>query len=239
MEGRPKGRKRELVSSVAALLACGVLAGAVTASAAFPAAAFTALAAKAGGESLGELPSQLREFTSPQVSRIYASDNRTQIAIFYDEFRGDVALKDTSKHMRDAMVAAEDRQFDQHNGVDVKGVARALVSNSSGSNSKQGASTITMQYVRMSLAYSATNPRDVVAATEDSPQRKIAEMRYALQLEKELTKDQILERYLNIVPFGNQTYGVYAARQGADPTAGQAGRQGLYLGGEEQLGLLL
>ena len=72
---------------------------------------------------------------------------------------------------------------------------------------------MTMQYVRMSLAYSATTPQEVVAATEDTPERKLTEMKYALQVEKELTKDQILERYLNIAPFGNRAYGVFAASQ--------------------------
>ena len=70
-----------------------------------------------------------------------------------------------------------------------------------------------MQYVRMSLAYSATNPQEVVDATKDTPKRKITEMKYALQVEKELTKQQILERYLNMAPFGNGAYGVYAASQ--------------------------
>jgi membrane peptidoglycan carboxypeptidase len=123
-----------------------------------------------------------------------------------------VPLKDMSPYMREAIVAAEDREFYHHNGVDLKGVARAFVNNNNG-GSKQGASTITMQYVRMSLAYSATNPREVVDATKDTPKRKITEMKYALQVEKELSKDQILERYLNIAPFGNQAYGVFAASQ--------------------------
>jgi membrane peptidoglycan carboxypeptidase len=85
-----------------------------------------------------------------------------------------------------------------------------------------------MQWVRMSLAYSATNPQQVVDATKDTPQRKVTEMKYALQVEKELSKNQILERYLNIVPFGNQTYGIFAAsrvyfnKSPKDLTIGQA-----------------
>jgi membrane peptidoglycan carboxypeptidase len=188
------------------------LAGVVVAAGVFPAAAMSGLAAKAGGETFANLPGELKDFSSPQITRIYASDNKTQIAQFYDEFRNDVPLKDISKFMRDAIVAAEDREFYHHNGVDIKGVARALVNNNNG-KSKQGASTITMQWVRMSLAYSATNPREVVDATTDTPKRKVTEMKYALQVEKELTKDQILERYLNIAPFGSQAYGIFAASQ--------------------------
>ena len=206
-------RDHNIFANATSLLICGLLAGVVVAAAAFPAAAMSGLAAKAGGETFAQLPSELKDFSSPQITRIYASDNKTQISQFYDEFRSDVPLKDISKYMRDAMVAAEDREFYNHNGVDLKGVARAFVNNSGKSESKQGASTITMQYVRMSLAYSATNPQEVVDATKDTPKRKITEMKYALQIEKELSKEQILERYLNIAPFGNQTYGVYAASQ--------------------------
>ncbi|HEY7271846.1 MAG TPA: transglycosylase domain-containing protein [Actinoplanes sp.] len=206
-------RDHNIFANATSLLICGLLAGVVVAAAAFPAVAMSGLAAKAGGLTFAQLPSQLRDFSSPQITRIFASDNKTQIAVMYDEFRSDVSLKDIAKPMQDAIIAAEDREFYHHNGVDLKGVARAFVNNNQGGSSKQGASTLTMQYVRMSLAYSATNPQEVVDATKDTPKRKITEMKYALQVEKQLTKDQILERYLNVAPFGNQAYGVYAASQ--------------------------
>ncbi|MEV6341795.1 transglycosylase domain-containing protein [Actinoplanes sp. NPDC051851] len=205
-------RDHNIFTNATSLLVCGLLAGVVVAAAAFPAAAMSGLAAKAGGTTFASLPSELKDFSSPQITRIYASDGRTQISQFYDEFRSDVPLKDISENMQDAIVAAEDRKFYEHNGVDIKGVARAFVSNNQG-GSQQGASTLTMQYVRMSLAYSATNPQEVIDATTDTPKRKLTEMKYALQIEKQLTKGQILERYLNIAPFGNQAYGVYAASQ--------------------------
>src|SRR3982751_4035543 len=205
-------RDHNIFFNMFALLICGLVAGVVVAGAVFPFAAMSGLTAKAGGQTFAQLPSELKDFSSPQITRVYASDNKTQISQFYDEFRSDVRLKDISKYMRDAIVAAEDREFYHHNGVDLKGVARAFVHNNNG-KAKQGASTITMQYVRMSLAYSATNPQEVVDATKDTPKRKITEMKYALQVEKELSKDQILERYLNIAPFGKQAYGVFAASQ--------------------------
>jgi len=191
---------------------CGLLAGVVVAAASFPAVAMSGLAAKAGSETFADLPSELSQQTAPQVTRIFAADNKTQIAVMYDEFRSDVPLKDISINMQNAIVSAEDHQFYKHNGVDLKGVARALVNNKQG-GSKQGASTLTMQYVRMTLAYSATTPQEAVDATKDTPERKLSEMKYALQVEKELTKQQILERYLNIAPFGNGAYGVYAGSQ--------------------------
>jgi membrane peptidoglycan carboxypeptidase len=209
------------------LLVCGLVTGVVLAAAAFPFAAMSGLTLRAGEEAFASLPSELAAFKSPQITRVYAADNKTQITQFYDEFRSDVPLKGMSKFMRDAMVAAEDREFYHHAGVDLKGVARALVNNKQGGQ-KQGASTITMQWVRMSLAYSATSPNEVVEATKDTPKRKVTEMKYALEIEKKMTKDQILERYLNIVPFGKQTYGIFAAsrvyfnKQPKDLTLGQA-----------------
>src|SRR5689334_15119919 len=144
-------RKREhgLLPNAASLLICGLLAGVVVAAAAFPAVAMSGLAAKAGGQTFAQLPSQLKEFSSPQVSRVLASDGKTLIATMYDEFRSDVPLKEMSKYIQSAIIASEDREFYRHNGVDIKGVARAFVNNNQG-GSKQGASTLTMQYVRMS-----------------------------------------------------------------------------------------
>jgi membrane peptidoglycan carboxypeptidase len=199
-------------TNLGSLIICGLLAGVVVAAASFPAAAISGLAAKAGSEGFAQLPSELKQETSPQFSRVFAADGKTQIAVMYDELRMDVPLKDIAVTMQNAIVAAEDHQFYQHNGVDFKGVARAFVNNNNGGG-QQGASTLTMQLVRMSLAYSATSPQEVVDATKKTPERKLTEMKYALQLEKELTKQQILERYLNMAPFGNRAYGIYAASQ--------------------------
>ena len=205
-------RDHNIFANATSLLICGLLAGVVVAAAAFPAVAMSGLAAKAGSDTFAQLPSTLKSATAPQVSRVYASDGKTQIAAMYDEFRSDVRLKDIAQNMQDAIVAAEDHQFFKHNGVDVKGVARAFVNNNTG-KSQQGASTLTMQYVRMSLAYTATSPQEVVDATKDTPKRKVNEMKYALQVEKEMTKQQILERYLNTAPFGSGAYGIAAASQ--------------------------
>jgi membrane peptidoglycan carboxypeptidase len=207
-----RGRDHHFVTNVSSLLVCGLLAGVAVAAAAFPAVAMSGLAAKAGGEAFANLPSQLKQATAPQLTRVFAADNKTPIAVFYDEFRSDVPLKNISVNMQNAIIAAEDHQFYKHNGVDLKGSVRALVNNKQG-GAKQGASTLTMQLVKMSLAYSATTPQEVIDATEDTNTRKVTEIKYAMQVEKELTKQQILERYLNAAPFGNGSYGVYAASQ--------------------------
>ncbi|MFI7431149.1 penicillin-binding protein [Micromonospora sp. NPDC049836] len=208
-------RKRDhnVLTNAASLLICGLLAGVVVAAAAFPAVAMSGLAAKAGAETFGALPKELTVARAPQISYLLAADRKTPLATMYDENRRDVKLKDISPIMQKAIIAAEDHDFYKHNGVDLNGVARAFVNNQSGTNSRQGASTLTMQYVRLAISYSATHPADVVAATEDTSARKLREMRYALQIDKELSKEEILERYLNIAAFGNGAYGIYAASQ--------------------------
>jgi membrane peptidoglycan carboxypeptidase len=200
-----------VLTNAASLLICGLLAGVVVAAAAFPAVAMSGLAAKAGAETFDKLPTELTVPRSPQISYVYAADGKTQIALLYDENRKDVPLSEVSPTMQKAIVAAEDQNFYHHNGVDVKGIARAFVANQNSGETEQGASTLTMQYVRMAISYSARTPQEVVDATEDTNVRKLREIRYAMALEKKLNKQQILEKYLNMAPFGAGAYGVFAA----------------------------
>ncbi|MEV6631645.1 transglycosylase domain-containing protein [Actinoplanes sp. NPDC051470] len=205
---------RPFVKNAGLLVLVGLLSGFVVAAAAFPAIALPGLAAKAGGDTFASLPGELKKASTPQASSVVAADGRTELAVFWDEFRKDVPLKDISPNMLNAIVAAEDHKFYEHRGVDVKGIARAFVNNNSGANDgQQGASTLTMQYVRMTLSYSASSPQEVVDATKDTNQRKLAEMKYAMQVEKEMSKKEILLGYLNQAPFGNGAYGIAAASQ--------------------------
>ncbi|GAA1803794.1 transglycosylase domain-containing protein [Planosporangium flavigriseum] len=186
----------------------------MVAAAAFPVVAVSGLAAKASADAFDNLPTQLVELPPPQISYVYASDAKTLLAMFYDENRRDVHLADIAPVMYQAIVAAEDSRFYEHHGVDMKGVARAAVANRNSSGQvSQGASTLTMQYVRQALAYSARTNEEIVAATEQTPARKLREMRFALAIEKKYNKQQILERYLNISSFGHGAYGIYAASQ--------------------------
>ena len=207
-------RKREhsLLSNAASLLLCGLLAGLVVAAAACPAVAMSGLAAKAGADTFDNLPTDIDVLPSPQISYVYAADGVTLLAMMYDENRRDVPLTEVTEVMRQAIVAAEDNRFYQHRGVDVKGVARAFVANQQADgNTEQGASTLTMQYVRQAISYSAKTPQQVIDASEKTPTRKLREMKYAIALEKKLTKEQILERYLNIASYGHGAYGIFAA----------------------------
>ncbi|WP_433222473.1 transglycosylase domain-containing protein [Dactylosporangium sp. CS-047395] len=204
-------RLRKLLPNGASLLLCGLLAGLVIAGAVFPAVLVSGLAAKAGADTFEGLPTDIDVLPSPQITYVYANDGKTTLAMMYDENRRDVKLVDVAQVMQQAMVAAEDNRFYEHSGVDAKGVFRAFVANKAAGGTEQGASTLTMQYVRQAIAYSARTPQEVVDATDKTNIRKVREIRYAVALEKKLSKREILERYLNIAPFGHGAYGVYAA----------------------------
>ncbi|GAA1601323.1 transglycosylase domain-containing protein [Catellatospora bangladeshensis] len=204
-------RIRRILIDVSAMLLCGVLAGVIVAAAAFPGLALTGFAAQIGGYELGELPDELMINTSPQLSYVYASNGTTLLATMYDENRRDIPLSQVPPVVRQAVLAAEDQNFYKHIGVDVKGIARAFIANKRAGSVEQGASTLTMQYVRLTISYSATTAQEVVDATEDTAWRKIREMRYALAIEEKLSKDDILEGYLNTAYFGNRAYGIFAA----------------------------
>jgi membrane peptidoglycan carboxypeptidase len=196
---------------VGKLLLAGVLVGAGVAVSALPASALASWTLSHTAISYDDLPAALKSPTISQASYLYASDGKTLITTFYDENRRDVRLDQVAPVMRDAVVAAEDSRFYSHGGVDLIGVVRAVVSNSS-TERTQGASTLTMQYVRNVLKSDPTRTEQERAeATEVSPARKIQEIRYAMALEERLSKEEILERYLNIAYFGSGAYGVDAA----------------------------
>jgi membrane peptidoglycan carboxypeptidase len=193
---------------------CGALAGWVLAAAALPAAAVAGLATKYVFDAYNRMPSELKIPPPAQASRLYAKDGKTLITRFYEEDRHVVPLSKVSPLMQRAMVAAEDRRFYQHGGVDLRSVVRAFVSNVKGNQNEQGASTLTMQYVRNVLKGDEDlTPQQRIDATANTLRRKVQEMRYAQALEKRMSKQEILERYLNIAYFGAGAYGVESASQ--------------------------
>jgi membrane peptidoglycan carboxypeptidase len=195
----------------APLLRAGLIAGVVVAGLAYPLAALAGFGVKAGSDALQAMPAQLTVVPNAQASYVYAADGKTLITMFYEEYRQPTPLAQMSPYLTEAIVASEDSRFYQHNGVDAKGVARAFVANQQAGGVSQGASTLTMQYVRMALRDGAQTPRAALEATEQTTARKLREMRLAVELEKRLTKQEILERYLNGAYFGHRAYGVYAA----------------------------
>lgn len=188
--------------------------GVVTAGMLVPVAGPTALAAKSVPSVFNELPGDLQTVAPAEESQLLDSSGGV-IAHFYDKQRIVVPSANIADVMKKAIVAIEDKRFYEHNGVDPTGIARALVTNL-GESGRQGASTITQQYVRNSLAergYLEGDAEQVSAATEQTTERKLREIKYALALEKTQSKDDILTGYLNIAPFGPITYGVEAASQ--------------------------
>ena len=126
------------------------------------------------------------------------------LAYFYDENRIYVGLNQIAPIMQQAIVAIEDHRFYEHGALDIKGTLRALVRNTSGDGNTQGGSSITQQYVKMTLVEACRGDKGCVDdATAPTIARKIRELRYAIALEKRLTKNQILERYLNIAYYGD------------------------------------
>ena len=207
-------RPAQLLALLMAFLSVSALMGVVGAGMLVPIAGPTALVAKSVPSVFNELPGDLQTVAPAEESQLLDSSGAV-IAHFYDKQRIVVPSANIADVMKKAIVAIEDKRFYEHNGVDATGIARALVSNL-GDSGRQGASTITQQYVRNSLAergYLEGDADQVSAATEQTTERKLREMKYALALEKTQSKDEILTGYLNIAPFGPITYGVEAASQ--------------------------
>ncbi|NUP38684.1 MAG: transglycosylase domain-containing protein, partial [Streptomyces sp.] len=194
----------------AKFLGVSVLAGAVLAGLALPAVGAIGLAAKGTVEQFDEIPANLKR--PPLSERTTILDAKGgEIAKVYSRDRTIVDLKDISPYMQKAIVAIEDARFYEHGAIDPKGVLRALNNNAQDGGASQGASTLTQQYVKNVFVEEAFNDEKAVAeAQKKSIGRKIKELKYAIQVEKELGKKGILQNYLNITFFGQQAYGVEA-----------------------------
>lgn len=144
--------------------------------------------------------SDLSDYRPKLPLRIYSADS-VLIGEFGEERRNLTPIKDIPQVMKDAVLAIEDARFFQHGGVDYLGVIRAGLANV-GKSKSQGASTITMQVAR-----------NVYLSAEKSYTRKIYEILLTFKLEHLLTKDQILEIYMNQIFLGNRAYGFATASE--------------------------
>ncbi|MEA5052106.1 MAG: transglycosylase domain-containing protein [Propionicimonas sp.] len=204
------GLLKRLFSLLMFLIVAG-LGGALVAGLAIPLTSLLADSGEQAVESLESLPVDLETPPMAERSRLLNADGSV-LTYFYDENRYYVGLDKVSAIMQKAMVAIEDHRFYEHGPIDLQGTLRALVSTSQGVT--QGASSITQQYVRLVLVDAAERAGDERArtlATENTIARKVRELRYAMALEQRLSKDEILERYLNMSYFGDGAYGVEAA----------------------------
>lgn len=145
--------------------------------------------------------STIEDYKPAAVSKVYSSDG-TLIAEFYRERRYPVALSEVPDIVRKCFLASEDANFYSHPGIDPLSIVRALVKNIESGEAKQGGSTITQQVVK-----------NLLLSSEKKLTRKAKEAILSYRLEERLSKDNILQIYLNQIFFGNTAYGIKAAAQ--------------------------
>ncbi len=193
-----------LVSALGGILAAGLFV---------PTAGMMAETTKTAALAMNSLPKTLEVEPISEGSKVFMTDG-SLLASFYDQNRKYIKLSEISKNMLMAQVGIEDQRFYEHGALDLRGTLRAAVRSASGNS--QGGSTLTQQYVKLVLLYDAQARKDttaVEAANNRTLSRKILELRYAVALEKQVSKDDILERYLNLAYYGDGAYGVEAASQ--------------------------
>lgn len=176
------------------LAAIGLLAGLVLLSR--PARAI----AEAGQSE--RLPAALELNELSQRSVVYDRDGGVLAILHREENRSPISLDEVPQHVIDAILDVEDDSFYDHNGVNLRSIMRAALANAESGSIRQGGSTITQQLVKQSLL---TPERDIG--------RKAKEAVLAVRLEQQMSKDQILERYINTVYLGNGAYGLQAAAE--------------------------
>ncbi|MDO4792263.1 MAG: transglycosylase domain-containing protein [Buchananella hordeovulneris] len=213
---KPHSRRRvrplTAVAALAAFLVASISGGLVVAAMVMPAAGAVGALTSAGTDMFEELPEDLAMPPLSEPSTVLAADGYV-LAQFYYENRRVVPLDQIAVIMQKAIISLEDRRFYSHSGVDPQGLVRAVLSNVSGQDT-QGASTLTQQFVKnymVEAGQAANDPVAIAAATGQTLSRKIREAKLALALERRMTKDEILQGYLNIAQFGSSVYGIEAA----------------------------
>ncbi|WP_162850783.1 transglycosylase domain-containing protein [Amnibacterium kyonggiense] len=214
---RPQSGSR--LSALLGILAVAVIAGVMIAVSVTPAVALTGSAASQGIGLFQHLPSDLEIKPPDQKTQIFAKDGskEVKIASFYAQNRDVITWSQLSDVVKNATVAGEDVRYWQHGAVDPLGMVRAAIGDALG-HPLQGASTITQQYVKNVCVQEAENLSTAAAVKKaydvcvsPSIARKLQEARYAIGVEKEYSKQQILLAYLNIAGFGGQIYGIESA----------------------------
>ncbi len=224
---RQRGRQVNVFQALALLLTFALVAGVggvLAAGLVLPGVAVANGVTDMTVTAFDDLPTELDQSALPEKSVIKAVDG-TVLATFYDQNRVIVPLTEISPLLADAVIATEDKRFYQHAGVDPTGMLRAFVRNQTDdSGGQEGASTLTQQYVKNVLIDAAlskdTEAERLKALQEargakgaDGYARKLREAKLAIALEKRETKEQILEKYLNIAQFGASVFGAESAAQ--------------------------
>jgi membrane peptidoglycan carboxypeptidase len=190
-----------------------LLASVVVAGLMFPAAGGIGLMSNRASEVVANGSAQLVAGDVPAVTTMVDAKGNT-IAWLYSQRRFEVPSDKIANTMKLAIVSIEDKRFAEHNGVDWKGTLTGLAGYASGDVDTRGGSTIEQQYVKnYQLLVLAQTDAEKRAAVETTPARKLREIRMALTLDKTFSKPEILTRYLNLVSFGNNAFGVQDAAQ--------------------------
>ena len=216
------GKRGTVFGSLVGMLFFSLLAAVLVASLAIPSILVVSRGTTASLGFLDNLPDYLTIDAQTQRNLIYAERDGTPvpIATIYDQDRQSVAWESVSKFITQATVAGEDRRFWEHGGIDLKSIVRAAAGNLANKSITSGSSTIAMQLVKNILVQRALRIDDsakkkaaYAAAINDTLNRKLREMKFAIGLEKRYTKKEILIGYLNIAGFGGNTYGIESAAQ--------------------------
>jgi membrane peptidoglycan carboxypeptidase len=212
MPERPPNRPPATVT-VIKLAWCCLLASVVAAGLMFPVVGGFGLMSNRASDVVANGSAQLVEGEVPGVSTMVDAKGNV-IAWLYSQRRFEVPGDQIANTMKLAIVSIEDKRFAEHNGVDWKGTLTGLSGYMAGDSDTRGGSTIEQQYVKnYQLLVIAQTDAEKRAAVETTPARKLREIRMALTLDKTFTKPEILTRYLNLVSFGNNAFGVQDAAQ--------------------------
>ena len=198
----------KLVAFLGISTVCGVLVAGLM----VPAAALAGTTATSSISFFDDLPDEMNVGTPALSSKIVAADGSV-LATFYDQNRTEVPLENISAFMKDAIVAVEDSRYYEHGGIDARGLMRAVGSMIQGGG-RQGASTITQQYVNNVIiqTYAANGENDKIKLGPDKGiGEKVREIKLAIAIEKKYSKEEILQGYLNWVFFANNNYGIESA----------------------------
>ncbi len=152
-------------------------------------------------------PDQLVERTSDQSTKIYDRNGLLLYTVYGNQNREFVSIEDIPEHTKWAVLAAEDIEFYQHKGLDYASILKAAYQNLTHGEVVRGASTITQQLIKTTLLYDILGD----AAYEQKYSRKVKEILITMQVEQTLTKDEILQMYMNEIPLGGVNYGFQAA----------------------------
>lgn len=216
-----------VLGGLAGLVGLSAVAGVLITATVTPAIAVSSVAASKALSMFENLPRVLEidQLALPTTFyyKVPGTDDWAELTKFYDQNRIPVTFNEVATVMYDAILSSEDPRFYDHGGVDLIGTTRAIVQNMQGGRETQGGSSISQQYVKNVLIQQCFMGAETfeeeqecfTAATLSSGtegyQRKLQEMRYAIQLEKEYSKDEILVGYLDIANWGGRTYGIGAA----------------------------